>query len=239
MVIELHFFHGFLGNPSDWAPIIEGLEIPDPLRVVVHDLFSDYQDLQGERGMKDWAQKHTASVSDSNVKKVMVGYSMGGRLLMHLDPARYHGFLLLSAQPGLTESVEQRLQWEEQLARKAEAQSVEQWLQHWNNLPLFQNDRVRPTRNLSKKVLQQKVQMLRDWSVAKQGQRDTFFKENGSKVFWACGNDDEKYSEWFGKIKNWLPAGHATKIANAGHGVIFDQPTFVAKWIGDSVGNLA
>lgn len=237
MKIDWHFFHGFLGNPSDWEPFVENLVLEGD-SFQVHDLFQDFNNFD-HPSMAEWTNHFVNDEPRPNgFHRVIVGYSMGGRLAMHLPTTSFDQAFLLSAQPGLLESTEQRAQWEGQWLQLAKTVTPQEWLESWNRLPIFANDRVRPERSFTQSELIQQCQMMQAWSVAKQGMKIDYFMKNREKVSWACGADDTKYKEWKKKISDWLPSSSLNVFEEAGHGVIFDQPDLVSDWIRQGVGRV-
>jgi 2-succinyl-6-hydroxy-2,4-cyclohexadiene-1-carboxylate synthase len=75
-------------------------------------------------------------------RAVYAGYSMGGRLCLRLAldrPDLVRGLVLVSATPGLTDAQAraERVASDEALARRAEREGVDAFLQHWLAQPMF------------------------------------------------------------------------------------------------------
>jgi 2-succinyl-6-hydroxy-2,4-cyclohexadiene-1-carboxylate synthase len=71
----------------------------------------------------------------------VVGYSMGGRLALHVAvrlPERTLSLLTIGAQPGLTgDEREARKERDEMLARRVESSGLETFIHYWESLPMF------------------------------------------------------------------------------------------------------
>src|SRR2546428_7293167 len=74
-------------------------------------------------------------------KSHLVGYSMGGRLALHVSarrPERVLSLLTIGAHVGLEEDARAgRRQGDEGLAERIERDGVEAFVNYWGSLPLF------------------------------------------------------------------------------------------------------
>lgn len=87
--------------------------------------------------------KHVLACSPARF--LLCGYSMGGRVALHVAlaaPERVSGLLLVAANPGIEDPAEraQRLASDEQLAQQLESGSYEQFIERWRRQPLFAMD---------------------------------------------------------------------------------------------------
>lgn len=101
--------HGFLGSGADWQPVAERLDV----QVLAPDLpgHGTATHLSAPAYSMDGAAD--ALVADLEARQlgavVVAGYSMGGRLALHLalrHPERVAGLALVSASPGLPTKAE-------------------------------------------------------------------------------------------------------------------------------------
>lgn len=137
--------HGFMGSSADWFGVMEALE--ERYRCVTVDLPghgtstglaypSDYTMEGAARGVLDVLDGlgvHAPTI---------VGYSMGGRLALHLAVRfsdRCRGLFLESASPGLEDEGERarRRAADEERARRLETGEFEAFLRDWYAQPLF------------------------------------------------------------------------------------------------------
>lgn len=84
-------------------------------------------------------------LSRSPERFLLCGYSMGGRVALHVAlaaPERVSGLLLVATNPGIEDPDEraQRLASDEQLAQQLETGSYEQFIERWRTQPLFAMD---------------------------------------------------------------------------------------------------
>lgn len=76
---------------------------------------------------------------------VICGYSMGGRVALHVAltaPERVSGLVLVACNPGIEDPDKraQRLASDEQLAQQLETGSYEEFIERWSTQPLFAAD---------------------------------------------------------------------------------------------------
>jgi pimeloyl-ACP methyl ester carboxylesterase len=169
----------------------------------------------------------------------VIGYSLGGRVALHLDPNRYQKLFLLSVHPGLQSGRSERLEQDEAWAQRLLDQDEKTWLEAWNGQAVFQGDLNRPQRQIqaSRRVW---AHLLRHGSLGHQNPQWDKIKTMAQQIFWLVGTRDEKFlalkSDWL-KV---LPADHVVEIAGAGHGLVFEAPAKVARvlrpWLEGDVG---
>ncbi len=134
--------HGWMGRGDDWAPVAAALD--SSTRVLLHDLPGHGQEAceDADFTMDGAASTVIAALDAAGAgRAVVAGYSMGGRVALHLallHPDRIAGLVLVSASPGLrTDS--------ERAARRAldagRAQSLvadpARFVAEWYAAPLF------------------------------------------------------------------------------------------------------
>ncbi len=230
--LEIHFFHGFLGEPSDWNSTINELTLHQGVEVHTHSLLDLYRSLDSDRSLQAAANKVQKDLLTSeSTKKIVVGYSLGGRLLLHLQDQSFDKLLLLGSHPGLKESREQRLIKEAGWVEKGQQLSQQEWLAEWNRQDVFASDRSRPRRQFTDADFNDYIEILQAWSVARQEDFRKKLQSVGNKIFWACGEDDTKYRALSEEMKEFLPKDHVWLVPGAGHGILFDQPQDVARMV--------
>jgi 2-succinyl-6-hydroxy-2,4-cyclohexadiene-1-carboxylate synthase len=135
--------HGFTQSGRSWREIIS--RMPEGWKWVVPDL----------RGHGETQTRHSAPCSmeactadlemlwdELGVERThLVGYSMGGRLALHVAarrPDRVASLLTIGAHAGLEEDARAgRRQGDEALAERIEHDGVEAFVNYWGALPLF------------------------------------------------------------------------------------------------------
>ncbi len=145
------FFHGFMGDSSDWKEVAEGLL--DRLHIITVDLPGhgsslslpkEYYSIVGE------ATQVAALMDDLSIEQfALVGYSMGGRLALQLAvtfPSRVIRLVLESTTAGLKdeEARRERIASDELKAGELEQLPLEQFVESWYRQPLFASLAERP-----------------------------------------------------------------------------------------------
>lgn len=137
----LVFLHGFLGDGSDWTPVVSSfLEF----RCLSPDLPGHGQTQFSET--MSWDQLPVQLTQDLKAKEinhaVVIGYSMGGRIALHWaerNPEFVQGIILESASPGIDTEIERRarrlfdLQVEKRLMTLPQGEFIDWWCE----LPMF------------------------------------------------------------------------------------------------------
>lgn len=135
--------HGFTQSGRSWRELIS--HMPEGWRWIVPDLRG-----HGETRMKAGADCSMDACTDDLValweeldlgRTHVVGYSMGGRLALHVAarrPERLLSLLTVGAHAGLDEDARAgRIRGDEALAGRIEKDGIESFVDYWSALPLF------------------------------------------------------------------------------------------------------
>ena len=191
-VIEIYLFHGFLGLPNDWNTfeneVVEGLSGKNIYcRFHKDNLWIDYQQIldRAPHGGKNyfdvWSDDKREKFAHLSQAKVFLGYSLGGRLLMHLplgdgDNVLFAGYI--SAHPGLSEAKEKKERrmsdslWHEHFTEM----NWESLMKLWNSQAIFKNDEFRPYREEFHYHRDLLARYFKDWSLGLQEVQDQKLK---------------------------------------------------------------
>jgi 2-succinyl-6-hydroxy-2,4-cyclohexadiene-1-carboxylate synthase len=135
--------HGFTQSGRSWQEVISAM--PSGWRWVVPDLRGH----GGTRSRPGAPCTMDACTADLEMlwdrlgigRTHLVGYSMGGRLALHVAarrPERLLSLLTIGAHAGLDEEARAgRLMGDEALARRIEQDGLEAFVNYWGGLPLF------------------------------------------------------------------------------------------------------
>jgi 2-succinyl-6-hydroxy-2,4-cyclohexadiene-1-carboxylate synthase len=135
--------HGFTQRGRSWHEVIS--KMPDGWRWVLPDLRG-----HGETRVRPGAP-HTMDACTADLEMLwdqlgiarthLVGYSMGGRLALHVAatrPERILSLLTIGAHAGLeADAREGRRRGDEALAERIEKDGLEAFVNYWSSLPLF------------------------------------------------------------------------------------------------------
>lgn len=149
----LVLLHGFTGSAVTWEPHIAAFGrryTVYTIDVIGHgqsDAPLDLEHYRMERAVEDLRalldRLDLASI-------VLLGYSMGGRVALHLAlalPERIRALVLESASPGIVGPVERaaRVRADEALADSIERDGLEAFIDRWQSLPLFASQQRLPS----------------------------------------------------------------------------------------------
>lgn len=232
----LLLLHGFTGSHRSWE---------DLAPVWAEDFWVVAPDLPGhgatgtpesprDLGLVATARR-LASLLDrlSIAKATVLGYSMGGRLALHMalnHQSRISALILESASPGLQDVEERRTRRErdDALAADIEARGLDWFIPYWANQPLFQrqSEAVREAENRVRwsQSAHGLAQSLRG---AGTGQQESLWDELPAlhiPVLLITGDDDCKFTVAAESMRKRCPAAFWVRVPHAGHTVHRDQP---------------
>jgi 2-succinyl-6-hydroxy-2,4-cyclohexadiene-1-carboxylate synthase len=199
--------HGFTQTASSWRGVLDGVAID----VQPHaDLWTTAEWLGETAGAGEY-----------------VGYSMGGRLCLHLALARpdlVHRLVLLGTHPGVedTEERARRRAADEEWARVVERDGVDAFLARWLAQPLFAGLRDPGPRQQAAEIL---TACLRRLGTGTQEPLWNRLPELHMPVLVLAGGRDKKYVE-IGR-RTAAAVGDNARFAvvpDAGHAAHLEQP---------------
>ncbi|MEX1013196.1 MAG: alpha/beta fold hydrolase [Waddliaceae bacterium] len=209
--IQKYALHGFLGSASDLSHGV--------------DLFAY---ARPSSGFDTWAKEFNRKTSEVK-DKMLIGYSLGGRLALHAlmeQPSNWKSALFLSTHYGL-ETEEERcgrhaadLFWSQIIERG----EWSHFLSAWNAQAVFSGSRV-TCQNDEVKRRALWAEAMRYWSL---GMQRSFLKELHSldiPWFYVVGARDLAAVE----RSKQLPQSNVKIIPDAGHRVHLDQPEIIGE----------
>lgn len=247
------FLHGFTGTASTWTAVQKGL--PDRYRVVSVDLLghgkSSAPDDPKRYALTECVQDLTELVDELGLGRVhLVGYSMGGRLALHMALARQHllvSLVLVSASPGIADATtrEARLQSDAQLARLILDKGVRSFVDYWESIPLFATEKQLPPDQreaLRRERLSQRPQGLAGSLLgAGAGQQEYLMdalRTIGVPTLIVAGALDEKYVAFAHDMQRAMPNARKCIVPGTGHAVHRERPDVLAKLLSDHLQDL-
>lgn len=158
-MVELILIHGFTQDASTWDEVRKHI----PTDWIVHAV-----DLPGHGDHRDViagsAEDFLAAISESlprskdPARRILCGYSMGGRVALRLasaEPTRWSNVVIISSGAGISDPYERlaRQEADEQLAmRFLDEGWLEEFASYWDSLPIWNGD--------PPKVQQARLEML-------------------------------------------------------------------------------
>ena len=219
------FVPGFMQRGDSWAPVADAVSERYPSACLDFRSHS-FESRLGE--LREAAPPGT----------VPVGYSMGGRLLLHLavrEPDRFAALATVGASLGIDDprERERRRAADEELAAWMERSSIEEVVARWERLPVFdhQSDELieaqRPGRlSHDPRLL---ASLLRSTG---QGALPGLWDELARlsiPVLAIAGEHDERYMTAARRIALLAPRGDARPVMDAGHAAHLEQPAATAQ----------
>lgn len=247
----LVFIHGFLGSLNDWGDLPRRIA-PDRWHTLVElpghgdEAYAPPEAFSLEGCVKAMLDHIHAAAID---RFVVVGYSMGGRIGLHLARAagpRCAGAVIESAGPGLAGEAEraERHKHDEAWARWFESEPMEQALATWYRQPVFaslaaKHDLVR--RLIASRRRNRPEGVARALRELGAGRVPSLWDRLGGfefPVLFIAGEQDPKYAEIAGRAAALCRKGSVAIVPGAGHSVHVENPEgfcgAVRKFLGDA-----
>jgi len=245
----LLLLHGFTGSASTWAPHLDRWR---GFTTIAVDLLghgnSDCPADPRRYGFKHAVADLLGILDRLGVTQAAVlGYSMGGRLALHLAlhctrhlPERLSALVLESTSPGIEDESERRARArsDRTLAAAIERDRIESFVERWEALPLLATQEHLPAgarERLRRQRLANDPQglanSLRGMSVGVQEPLLAHLGKIDAPVLLIAGVLDEKYRKLAQQMAARLPRSRVETVSEAGHAVHLEQPVVFARTV--------
>ena len=235
----LVLLHGFTGSAASWRAHLGAFR--DKFETLAVELLghgasdspADPARFRMERCVEDLA----AVFDHLGLQRVnLLGYSMGGRVALHLTAAlseRIGALVLESASPGLAGQAERqaRVASDEALANLIEQQGLEAFVEHWSQLPIFASQALLPEvvrDDLRAQRLSNNprglANCLRGLGAGVPPSLWDRLNEVRTPALLIAGGLDPKYVTIAQAMADALPAGRLGILPGAGHAAHLEQP---------------
>jgi 2-succinyl-6-hydroxy-2,4-cyclohexadiene-1-carboxylate synthase len=235
----LMLLHGFTGSCETWSPLVSCLG--RHFQIIAVDLLghshsdspADPQRYRMERASRnllallDWLGTDRIS---------LLGYSMGGRLALHLAlaaPDRIRALVLESTSPGILDSADRaaRRKADEDLALLLEHEGLETFVDRWERQSLFTSQaHLSPTIRdelRGQRLRNNPIGLAQSLRGAGAGVQEPLWEQLSAvyqPTLVITGADDAKYRQIGCQMAGALPAASFVVIPDAGHAVHLEQP---------------
>jgi 2-succinyl-6-hydroxy-2,4-cyclohexadiene-1-carboxylate synthase len=244
----LVLLHGFTGRAATWRPVVDSLGAGR--RTVAVDLLghgdADAPADPARYRMEECVADLIAVLDALDLARIdLLGYSMGGRVALHLAaaaPERVRALVLESGSPGLADPAERaaRIRADEQLADRIEREGVAAFVRYWETLPLFASQLALPTavrERLHQQRLDNRPQglanSLRGLGTGRQASLWDRLVAIQTPMLLTVGALDPKYCDLARRMGALAPRAQVVIVPGAGHNVHLEQPAAFAAAVRD------
>lgn len=238
--------HGFTQSGRSWRELIA--HMPPGWKWIVPDLRG-----HGETVLKQGAVCTMDACTDDLVamweeldlgRTHLVGYSMGGRLALHVAarrPERLLSLLTIGAHAGLDEESRMgRRQGDDALADRIEMEGIEAFVDYWSALPLFAGLERRGEGYLARQRADRLQNHVSGLACSLRGMGagamepvwDDLRRVNVPCTF-VAGQLDHGYVASARKLAASVPHGQVTLVLRAGHAAHQERPDAFARILAD------
>lgn len=232
---------GFLGRGADWAPFTAGFESLSGGPVETPELFAPGSPLVeiesltaagsafAARGAASAFAAQGAASADEDAFRVLIGYSLGGRIALHAllaAPERWRAAVIVSAHPGLESEAEcaARLAHDEAWARRFESEAWDDLMTAWHAQPVFAGRAPTAPRREADFDRAALAHALRAWSLGTQENLRPALRALRFPVLWLAGAEDAKFAALGREAAAALPEGRFEVVAGCAHRVPWEAP---------------
>ncbi len=233
MTRTLVLLHGFTNTGASWEPVVAAL--PERYRALTPDIrghgaAGDLRPVSLEAVIGD-----VAALVDGEL--ALAGYSMGGRLALHVAcalPDRVRRLVLIGASPGLADPGEraERRAADEALAHQVEEMTIEQFADRWAQTPVLAGQ---PPQVLAAVTAQRLRNTPAGLAAALRGLGTGALPslwgrlgELAIPVELVVGERDAKFRGTAKRMADALPDARVHVVPGAGHAVHLEAPGAVA-----------
>jgi 2-succinyl-6-hydroxy-2,4-cyclohexadiene-1-carboxylate synthase len=236
MARTLVLLHGFTNTGASWDPVAAAL--PERYRPLAPDIRG--HGAAGDRRPVTLA----ATIGDVSALPgtfELAGYSMGGRLALHVAfalPGRVQRLTLIGASPGLADPREraERRAADEALADEVEQMTIERFAERWARTPVLAGQAPDVVESVNAQRLQNSpaglAAALRGLGTGALPPLWDRLAELDIPVELVVGERDEKFRDTARRMAAALPRARVHTVAGAGHAVHLEDPVAVAEIIG-------
>lgn len=241
--------HGFTGSADTWQGLARHLARRG-LRAVAVDLVGHARSDAPEDAERYSFARCTADLLELADRLGLgrfglVGYSLGGRVALHLAlaaPRRVAALVLESCSPGIPDPEERALRRrrDEALADAIERDGLEAFVAYWEAQPLFATQARLPARTRARLRAQRLghapgglARVLRGLGAGVQEPLWGRLGELGMPVLLVAGAEDTRYAAIARAMAEAIPRASLRVIPRAGHAVHLERPRLFCRAVAD------
>lgn len=237
---SVFFLHGFGGSSNDWKEIFSLLD--SEFQLIVIDL-PGFGKSSKPRSNKFYRTDFLVQLIDDILREyklaevVLTGYSMGGRLasqFAYLHPEKVKALILESSSPGIKTKSERhlRIKSDGELITFINKNSLKDFFNFWQNLPLFATQKNLPVKKqqsilLNKINANSKIGLTNSLKNFGQGEMENLWNKLPRikiPTLLLSGALDTKYTSIQQEMVKLLPNSSHKIIEDAGHNLHLEKP---------------
>jgi 2-succinyl-6-hydroxy-2,4-cyclohexadiene-1-carboxylate synthase len=229
---KLVLIHGFTGSVNDWDPIIPN--ITEKYQPIAIDVIGHGKSSVPESPEFYYSDAITDQLYELfeklNLKKiVLMGYSMGGRIALQFAfryPEALYALILESTSPGIKDIKQrnERLKKDQELAHFLQTHTIEEFIDYWMDLDLFNTQRRFSNEKLSqiKKIRTRNnktglANTLLYFSPAQMPQLSDSLSKLKVKTILITGELDSKFTKISSKMAKSIHGAKHKIVKSVGH----------------------
>lgn len=234
------FIHGFTGSSKDWQNIIP--QIDESFSRVAIDLVGHGQSSSPEEisfyKIESITQQLKKVLEKLKIDKVIfAGYSMGGRVALSFTeayPQLLHSLILESATAGIETETERKTRFESDgtLAKKIINDGIENFVEYWMNLPIFESQKNLPIEKINQikknKLSNNPIGLSNSLLGFSTGIMPTLWNNLADlkiPTLLLSGQLDSKYVNINQKMNKLIKFSEFQIVKNAGHNIHLEKPS--------------
>lgn len=236
-IMQFNLLHGFTQTSTSWDESIAALQQRSPsAEFWVPDMPGHGTGTGLPLPLRDGA----TALAELSTRGVWIGYSMGGRYLLHIalqHPEVVQGLVLVSTTAGLHLASEraERSAADDALADSIEQQGVLAFLERWMSLPMFRGLRASED-DLAARQRNSPIGLAESLRQAGTGRQEPLWDALAAikvPTLIMTGAHDTKFCEIGARLQNAIEGSRHEVIANAGHAVHLEQCSHFAEIVSD------
>ena len=235
----LLLLHGFTGSGEGWQEFIPYWKTHS--KVIAPDIIghgkTDSPTEVTSYNIEKVAQGLNALLEELQIEKIdVLGYSMGGRLALTFAinyPEKVRRLILESSSPGLETDNERKARQlqDDKLALLIKEQGIQNFVEYWENIALFQSQKKLPEsvqNNIRKQRLSNNsiglMNSLYGMGTGAQPSWWDALKLIQSPTLLITGSQDEKFCQIAEKMAKVLKNSQWVSITDCGHAIHVEKP---------------
>lgn len=164
----------------------------------------------------------------------IIGFSMGGRILLHTliqYPDRFKKAVIIAGHTGLTskEAKQRRLDQDKEWIRKFSTQSFDDCMKEWNEQEVLSSFLLK--RDEHDYNLESLVHALSKWSLGVQEDLISNLEKINTEILWIVGEKDTKFLKIASEATHHIKSCRLEVVFGANHRVMWEKSTEVRRII--------